>query len=141
MSILKLPSCGKNTGVAYTLQSIIGDCFCPKCHKIIYPEESKVDDYFIAHCVCGAYIRTYIEVTKDGKYGKWKYIDYEGEEKMKINVTIDCNDFFHDFLDSEDFDQWIKKTIKDEILKRITKSDEWKELIDKKTQQIFEGFA
>lgn len=133
MSLLNLPSCGKNTGMAYILHSIIGDCFCPKCHKIVYPEESRLEDYFIVHCNCGAYIRTYIEVSKNGKNGKWKYIDYEGDKKMKINVSVDCKDFYNDF---ENFNEWMKRIIKNEILNKINKTPEWQDFINKKSQKL-----
>lgn len=133
MSLLKLPTCGKNTGMAYLLQSIIGDCFCPNCHKIVYPEESRLENYFIAHCLCGAYIRTYITIDKNGKCGKWEYIDFKGENIMKFNITLDCNDFYNDI---EDFDQWLKNALKNEILNKIKNTSEWLKFINERSQKI-----
>lgn len=54
---------------------------------------------------------------------------------MKINITLELSEFYNDF---EDFDQWFKRIIKDEILKKIKNTPEWQEFINKNTQKIID---
>lgn len=68
----QLPGVCKNIGSAYKLTTIIGDAFCPHCGTTILMSEPKAGDYFFGQCTkCGHYMRATIQLSKDGKSGKF----------------------------------------------------------------------
>lgn len=71
MSLTRLPSVGENTGMGYVFVVIVGDCHCPSCHNVVYPQEPKSGDFFFTQCDCGRYIEAYIVVDLNGRAAKW----------------------------------------------------------------------
>ena len=49
---------------------------------------------------------------------------------MKVNITVDLNDFYSEF---EDCGEWLKETVRDElkkdVMKTLRKDERYKELI------------
>ena len=71
-------TCCKNTGRAYRVTAIVGDCFCPmkNCGKPIRMSEPISGDYFFGQCSCGYYVEARIELDKNGRCGKWVIQNY-----------------------------------------------------------------
>lgn len=69
---IHLLGCGKNTGQAYAVTAIIGDCFCPDCGEPIVMEQPGAPDNFTGQCgKCRTYINAVISLSPDGRTGTW----------------------------------------------------------------------
>lgn len=62
----------QNTGQAYFLGAIIGDCFCPACKNPVEVGPPVSGDHFYGQCKCGHYIEAKIVLTDDGRFGKFE---------------------------------------------------------------------
>lgn len=73
-SFKKLNICLQNTGHAYFVCAIIGDCFCPNCKLPVLMRESVSGYFFYGQCKCGRYIEAEIILDPIGLKGKWSEV-------------------------------------------------------------------
>lgn len=71
----EIPSCCQNTGIAYQITVLVGDCFCPNCHKPIRMKEPQSGDYFFGQCMaCGYYTQAHILLSNNGRSGRFEIV-------------------------------------------------------------------
>lgn len=54
---------------------------------------------------------------------------------MKVNVTVDLEDFFNDFNEST-ISQVVAEQVKDEIMKTVKRDPRYKEFVNKKAKDM-----
>lgn len=71
-AFIPLLGCSKNTGQAYAITVIIGDCFCPNCGEPIMMEQPGPSDSFTGQCKkCFTYVSAVISLSPDSRTGTW----------------------------------------------------------------------
>ena len=75
MTFRVLKDCCLNKGQAYSINAIIGDCFCPDCKKPVLMLEPLSGDYFHGQCSCRRYVEARIILDKNAKAGKWEVLE------------------------------------------------------------------
>ena len=66
-----IDTCLQNTGRAYELTIIVGDCFCTGCGRMIKMQEPEFGNCFFGQCLCGRYIEASILLDRNGFSGCW----------------------------------------------------------------------